>query len=159
MANKSMKVLVVARSKAISEAVAQFVQPPVEIVEAKKPPFPQGVDLVILERHATLEKFYNDLKALKPAADIVMMLPGGKLTKQFKFRSPPTNLAQLSYREVTERSANLANVEYLRSLLVRHGGNVTEAAKTAKVQRESLHRLLKRHGLKAAQFRVKKAKR
>jgi DNA-binding NtrC family response regulator len=39
--------------------------------------------------------------------------------------------------------------EYLSDLLRRHGGNISQAAKTAGVDRKTLHRLLAKHGIKA----------
>jgi DNA-binding NtrC family response regulator len=39
--------------------------------------------------------------------------------------------------------------EYLNDLLRRHGGNISQAAKTAGVDRKTLHRLLAKHGIKA----------
>jgi transcriptional regulator of acetoin/glycerol metabolism len=38
---------------------------------------------------------------------------------------------------------------YLTDLLRRHGGNISQAAKTAGVDRKTLHRLLAKHGIKA----------
>jgi len=37
---------------------------------------------------------------------------------------------------------------YLTDLLRRHGGNISQAAKTAGVDRKTLHRLLAKHGIK-----------
>jgi transcriptional regulator with PAS, ATPase and Fis domain len=39
--------------------------------------------------------------------------------------------------------------EYLTDLLRRHGGNISQAAKTAGVDRKTLHRLLAKHGITA----------
>ena len=39
--------------------------------------------------------------------------------------------------------------EYLTDLLRRHGGNISQAAKTAGVDRKTLHRLLTKHGIRA----------
>jgi DNA-binding NtrC family response regulator len=39
--------------------------------------------------------------------------------------------------------------EYLTDLLRRHGGNISQAAKTAGVDRKTLHRLVAKHGVKA----------
>jgi transcriptional regulator of acetoin/glycerol metabolism len=43
---------------------------------------------------------------------------------------------------------------YLRELLVRHGGNVSSAAREAGVDRRTIHRMLKRHGLLVAGTRM-----
>jgi DNA-binding NtrC family response regulator len=39
--------------------------------------------------------------------------------------------------------------EYITDLLRRHGGNISQAAKSAGIDRKTLHRLLTRHGIKA----------
>ena len=39
------------------------------------------------------------------------------------------------------------------ALLREHGGNVTKAAERAGMERESLHRLLKRHGVRGDDYR------
>jgi DNA-binding NtrC family response regulator len=38
--------------------------------------------------------------------------------------------------------------QYLTHLLRRHGGNISQAAKTAGIDRKTLHRLLSKHGIK-----------
>ena len=40
--------------------------------------------------------------------------------------------------------------EYLRSLLARHAGNISQAARAAGVDRKTIHRLLKKHHLDAS---------
>ena len=52
-----------------------------------------------------------------------------------------------------EAAREQAGRAYLAALLKRTGGNVTRAAEEADVERETLHRLLKRHGLDPARFR------
>jgi len=156
MAIRPIRVLVVARSKAVSELVSGFLQVPTEIIEARRPPFPKGVDLVVLERHPSLARYLSELHSRQPDADIVILRPKGKLSSQLKQRALPGDLARSSYREVVQRASSNVTAEYLKALLTRHNGNVTEAAVAAKVQRESLHRLLKRHGLKASQYRLRR---
>lgn len=58
-----------------------------------------------------------------------------------------------TYRDAVERARDRAGRDYLQALLRRSGGNVTRAAEEAGVERETLHRLLRRHGLEAGRFR------
>ncbi len=62
--------------------------------------------------------------------------------------------ADMSYREAMDHARERATRDYLEALLRRHAGNVTRAAEQAGVERESLHRLLRRHGLDASTFRA-----
>jgi two-component system response regulator HydG len=59
----------------------------------------------------------------------------------------------LPYRDAIEIVANAATEEYLRGILRKHEGNVTRAAAEAGVERESLHRLLKRFGIRSEDFK------
>ncbi|MBI4012400.1 MAG: sigma 54-interacting transcriptional regulator [Candidatus Rokubacteria bacterium] len=55
----------------------------------------------------------------------------------------------LPLREARETWLRLFTQDYLTDLLRRHGGNISQAAKTAGVDRKTLHRLLAKFGLKA----------
>ena len=59
-----------------------------------------------------------------------------------------------SYRAACERASDAAGRDYLLQLLRRTSGNVTHAAAEAGVERESMHRLLKRHGIDPSRFRT-----
>jgi len=61
-----------------------------------------------------------------------------------------------TYREAMEAAQHQAGVAYLTQLLRDAQGNVSTAAERAGVERETLHRLLKRHGVDAAAFRPHK---
>jgi DNA-binding NtrC family response regulator len=65
----------------------------------------------------------------------------------------PRDLAELSYREALVVARDRGSREYLSALLKAFGGNVSRAAAKAGVERESLHRLLRRHGIRAEDFR------
>ena len=73
--------------------------------------------------------------------------------------SPPTALppgsvlASLPYREAVERAHDRVSREYLVALLREFHGNVTKAAARAGMERESLHRLLKKRGLRPTDYR------
>ena len=64
---------------------------------------------------------------------------------------PP--LAALSYKEALASARDRGSQEYLTALLRAFGGNVSRAAEQAGLERESLHRLLRRHGIHADDFR------
>ena len=65
----------------------------------------------------------------------------------------PEDLASLSYREALASARDRGSREYLAALLKAFGGNVSRAAERAGLERESLHRLLRRHGIQAGTFR------
>jgi DNA-binding NtrC family response regulator len=62
-------------------------------------------------------------------------------------------LARLPYREAVELARERASRDYLVALLQEFGGNVTRAAERAGMERESLHRLLKRYGVRSEEFK------
>lgn len=62
-------------------------------------------------------------------------------------------LAALSYRDALASARDRGSREYLTALLKAFGGNVSRAAERAGLERESLHRLLRRHGVHADAFR------
>ncbi len=59
----------------------------------------------------------------------------------------------LSYREALDVSRERASRSYLVALMRHFEGNVTAAAERARMERESLHRLLRRHGIRSEDFR------
>ncbi|MCK6525990.1 sigma-54 dependent transcriptional regulator [Myxococcota bacterium] len=58
-----------------------------------------------------------------------------------------------TYRDFVERAELAAGRQYLTRLMQQHQGNVSKAAPEAGVERETLHRLLRRHGVDPAAFR------
>ncbi len=61
----------------------------------------------------------------------------------------------LTYREVLELAKDRALRDYLVALMKDMNGNVTQAAERAGVERESMHRLLKRYGVRSEDFKPK----
>lgn len=64
-----------------------------------------------------------------------------------------TPLSDMTYKQALAWVRSRGLHQYLDVLLTRFEGNVTEAAEQAGVERESLHRLLRKAGLKAADYR------
>ncbi|MEZ4390979.1 MAG: sigma-54 dependent transcriptional regulator [Polyangiales bacterium] len=69
--------------------------------------------------------------------------PGGALRE----------VSEMTYREAVDLARDAGTRRYLEAVLARHHGNVTAAAAQAGVERESFHRLLRRHGLRAESWR------
>ncbi|TQF15474.1 sigma-54-dependent Fis family transcriptional regulator [Myxococcus llanfairpwllgwyngyllgogerychwyrndrobwllllantysiliogogogochensis] len=66
---------------------------------------------------------------------------------------PAGQLVKLPFREAVDLARDHASRDYLIALLREFGGNVTRAAERAGMERESLHRLLKRYGLRSDDFK------
>lgn len=66
---------------------------------------------------------------------------------------PNDLLIRIPYREAVEMARDRISREYLSALLRAFGGNVTRAAERAGIERESLHRLLKRYGIRSDDFK------
>jgi two-component system response regulator AtoC len=75
------------------------------------------------------------------------------LTAPASPHSPGPALAAMPYREVVEQAQDRVSREYLVALLTEFHGNVTRSAARAGLERESLHRLLKKHGLRSDDFK------
>ena len=67
------------------------------------------------------------------------------------------SLGDMTYREVVDVARDEVTRRYLEAVLARHRGNVTAAASHAGVERESFHRLLRRHDVRAEPFREEAA--
>jgi two-component system response regulator AtoC len=65
----------------------------------------------------------------------------------------PAALARLPYREAVAEARDRTSRDYLVALLAEFGGNVTRAAERAGMERESLHRLLRRYGIRSEDFK------
>jgi DNA-binding NtrC family response regulator len=66
---------------------------------------------------------------------------------------PTEVLAKMPYREAVDLARDRVSRDYLTVLLREHDGNVTHAAQQAGMERESLHRLLKRYGIRSDDFK------
>jgi two-component system response regulator AtoC len=66
---------------------------------------------------------------------------------------PGELLTSLPYRDAVELARDRTSREYLVALLREFNGNVTQAAARAGMERESLHRLLKKHGLRSEDYK------
>lgn len=86
------------------------------------------------------------------AARVAAAIPARKHAERIRSAGLAT-LASLPYEEFLELARFWTTRDYLLGLMRTHGGNVSEAARAAEIERESLHRLLRRHELEAEMFR------
>jgi transcriptional regulator of acetoin/glycerol metabolism len=66
---------------------------------------------------------------------------------------PGEVLAKMPYREAVDLARDRVSRDYLTVLMREHEGNVTHAAQRAGMERESLHRLLKRYSIRSDDFK------
>jgi two-component system response regulator HydG len=66
---------------------------------------------------------------------------------------PGDALAKMPYRDAVELARERISRDYLTALLREFAGNVTQAAERAGLERESLHRLIRRYGIRPDDFR------
>lgn len=95
---------------------------------------------MIRNEDSGLDVGYDRSEALAVAARLSGVMAGGGLTAEFD----PLN----SYRQT--RAAFEADFEqrYVSWLLARHTGNISAAAREARMDRKHLHDLAKKHGLR-----------
>lgn len=67
---------------------------------------------------------------------------------------PRETLINMQYRAAVDLARETVSREYLRALMQETNGNVTRAAERAGMERESLHRLLKRYDLRSEDFKL-----
>jgi two-component system response regulator HydG len=66
---------------------------------------------------------------------------------------PTDLLVRMPFRDAVDSARERASRDYLAALMREFGGNVTRAAEHAGMERESLHRLMRRYGLKSEAFK------
>jgi DNA-binding NtrC family response regulator len=66
---------------------------------------------------------------------------------------PAEVLARMPYRDAVDLARDRVSRDYLSVLMREHEGNVTRAAEHAGMERESLHRLLRRYGIRSDDFK------
>lgn len=111
---------------------------------------PSAVHAMKLGAVEYLTKPFEPEAAVKAVEDAL-----ARRAKRGRRSGVPSEQTPRSYREAVAAERGRATRAYLIQLLKDAQGNVTQAAEKAGVERESLHRLLKRHGLRAEDYRPK----
>jgi DNA-binding NtrC family response regulator len=137
----STEVVMITAHASIADAVEAMRRGAYDYI--RKPFDPDDVTLVVAR---ALERRNEQVAATQVAeARPQTMPPSSHLS--------PEELATLSYRQALASARDRGSREYLTALLKAFGGNVSRAAERAGLERESLHRLLRTHGIRAENYR------
>lgn len=98
-----------------------------------------------------------ELEATAPASLLIAEVTAAlaRASKALKAHASVDAVGALRYDDYLEQFRYAITRRYLASVLHRHHGSVTDAARAAGLKRESLHRLLRRHHLVAEDFRTR----
>jgi DNA-binding NtrC family response regulator len=102
-----------------------------------------------------LENVVQRALAVSDGSKIAMSALPHELTAVQSRAGHGVKLHTLSYRDMLETARDRATRDYLVALMKDVTGNVTQAADRAGIERESLHRLLKKHGVRSDDFKPK----
>jgi DNA-binding NtrC family response regulator len=102
-----------------------------------------------------LENVVQRALAVSDGAKIGVGALTDELTAVAQRSAPNLKFEGMTYREMLEAARDRATREYLVALMKDLGGNVTQAAERAGIERESMHRLLKKHGVRSEDFKPK----
>jgi DNA-binding NtrC family response regulator len=139
-----------------------------QLIEVIKRRWPE-TEVVMMTAHASIPAAVEAMRmgaydyVQKPFdPDDVSLVVARALERRREHDAPPPptrteaespDLASLSYREALAVARDRGSRDYLLALLRAFNGNVSRAAARAGLERESLHRLLRRHGISAEPFR------
>ncbi|MEO8705189.1 MAG: sigma-54 dependent transcriptional regulator, partial [Kofleriaceae bacterium] len=102
-----------------------------------------------------LENVVQRALAVSDGSKIASTAFTDELTTMQHRRTAGTKLETVSYRAMLETARDRATREYLVALMRDVAGSVTQAAERAGIERESMHRLLKKHGVRSDDFKPK----
>lgn len=115
-------------------------------------------DLVVAEASRVTPKLLRLLRNSWADVPFIQLLPSSAVAGRLRVHLTPADLGSATLRQVVERFGRTIVADYLIALLRLHRGNVTRAAVAAGLERESLHRLLRRHQIRADRFRPAESK-
>ncbi|QRK13992.1 sigma 54-dependent Fis family transcriptional regulator [Archangium violaceum] len=105
-----------------------------------------------LMEQLTAHAWPGNVRELRNVVERALVGPEPDLTPEAAASPAPVplepGLVQLPFKEAKERLVETFTRDYLVSLLERCQGNISEAARTAQLGRNHVHRLVKRYGLK-----------
>ncbi len=115
---------------------------------------PAAVEAMREGAYDYLQKPFDPDDVLLVVSRAVVLARGGRVEPPLQAVEALPPATARTYREVVEATRDTASKSYLVSLLREFHGNVSRAARHAGMERESLHRLLRRYGLRSESFKA-----
>ena len=111
--------------------------------------------LVSRQWKGNARELQNEIKRAVIFAKDVLLTPGdfGNSAAPITSRNSISELDGLDYREARKKVLAAFNIEYITNLLRHTEGNVSSAAQSAGVERQSLQHLMRKYGITSAPFR------
>lgn len=110
-------------------------------------------ELAIVECAVAADDVMARIRSASPAAAVLVLGPGCRPPRRLIWGPATDDLARMTYHQVKQLVSSILVPRYLEALLAGHEGNVTKAALAARLERETLHRLIRRHSLRAVDYR------
>jgi DNA-binding NtrC family response regulator len=148
-----LRVVLVGGGSGLEEIVRRMVGVAAELVAFGADRREASADLVVIESSLATARTLASVRAALPEAPVIVVSVSSPAANRLRVQMTPEDLAHFTYRQVVERFGRDVVADYLAALLRRHEGNVTKAALAAGLERESLHRLMRRFRLRGNQFR------
>jgi len=117
-----------------------------------------------LLQHLYLKKWPGNVRELQNSVKRIVLLAAGERVELADYTGPSDNNTQQEssnfeslytsgYNDAKAKILERFSMSYLRNLLTRHGGNVTNAAADCGLERQALQRIMRRYGIISADYK------
>ena len=117
-----------------------------------------------LLQHLYLKKWPGNVRELQNSVKRIVLLATGERVELADYTGPSDNNTQQEssnfeslytsgYNDAKAKILERFSMSYLRNLLTRHGGNVTNAAADCGLERQALQRIMRRYGIISADYK------
>jgi transcriptional regulator of acetoin/glycerol metabolism len=148
-----LRVVLVGEGSGLEELVKRMVGGKAELVAFVPKAEHVEADLVVVDAEHANAKVLAQVREAYPEAPLIVVSTSSPASARLRLQLTPADLARLTYRQVVDRFGREVVADFVVALLRKHEGNVTKAALAAGLERESLHRLMRRYRLRADGFR------
>lgn len=152
---RPLQVLVTTPDTDVVRLVRDLVGREAQVLVQRVPPFPEGLDLIVVDPRRWNGEAKDWLASTRGGASVLVLPSSGRFSALLSRLVSSLDPSRRTYRDVVQEARSPMVREYIVELLERFGGNVTKAAHAAGLERESLYRVMRRHDLQAGSFRTR----